>query len=664
MVNFQGQFVKNLATLARPLHDLLSTSQKEFHWSKECAEAFQAIKEAVAEATLLVHFDERKPIILAVDASPYGVGATISHVFPDGSNRPIAYASKSLTSAQKNYSQLDREALAIVFGLDKFRIYLYGRRFTILSDHKPLQHILSPRAPTPTLAAQRLQRWAIMLSGFQYDLQHVPGVRNVVADALSRLPLPEEARNIEVDEEIYNVSVKKLDGMPITAKQIRDATRADPVLSRVLAYVKSGWPASTPEDERLRPYASKASELTTEQDCLLWGMRVVIPETLREAVLTELHMAHPGVVRMKEVARSHVWWPNIDSNIEATVRQCASCQQHSSRPPTAPLTPWMWPGKPWYRIHMDYAEKGGENFLVIVDAHSKWPEIMRMKSTTASATVQVTRETFARFGLPEQVVTDNGPQFASAEFAGFLRANGIQHIRVAPYHPASNGLAERMVQTFKRSLQASAGTGVTVGERLADFLLRYRTTPHAVTGQTPTSLLLQYECRTRLTLIHPDLNSTVLNKQSKQVAGHWREFYAGERVAVRDVRALRWLFGTVVERTGPKSYVIQLEDGRVWKRHVDHLRRSEVAESANKPESDLTAPPERTKPDYHVPKPAPTPTEPEPSPDPLELKLKKELTEEDTQILGDPAPPVAPMQELRRSSRESVKPRRLIEEMP
>ena len=160
-----------------------------------------------------------------------------------------------------------------------------------------------------------------------------------------------------------------------------------------------------------------------------------------------------------------------------------------------------------------------------------------MKSTTASATIDVARENFARFGLPEQVVTNNGPHFASGELAGFLPVNGVKHIHVAPYHPASKGATERMGHTFKRSLQASADTGVPIRERLADFLLRYRTTPHSVTRASSTNLMLKPEWRTRLTLLHPSRESKILEKQSAQVLGQWREFHAGERVMARDIRS-------------------------------------------------------------------------------------------------------------------------------
>ena len=143
---------------------------------------------------------------------------------------------------------------------------------------------------------------------------------------------------------------------------------------------------------------------------------------------------------------------------------------------------------------MDFAHKEGHNFLLVVYAHSQWPEILPMTSTTAQATVVAVRDVFARFGLPAQVVTDNGPQFVSSEFTLFLQRNGIKHIRVSPYHPASNGAAERLVQSFKRSLSAAAASTVSIRQRLAEFLLSYRTTPHAATGRTPFSLLMNREC--------------------------------------------------------------------------------------------------------------------------------------------------------------------------
>ena len=161
--------------------------------------------------------------------------------------------------------------------------------------------------------------------------------------------------------------------------------------------------------------------MTLEGGSVFWGIRVVIPERLRSQVLAELHHGHPGVVNMKAVARSHLWWPGVDKAIESCVRACAACQVSRNLPAKAPLHPWAWPESPWERIHVDFAGPiQGRMLLVVTDAHSKWPEVIVMNSTTASKTITVLRELFARFGIPKQVVSDNGPQFVSQEFALFM----------------------------------------------------------------------------------------------------------------------------------------------------------------------------------------------------------------------------------------------------
>ena len=220
-----------------------------------------------------------------------------------------------------------------------------------------------------------------------------------------------------------------------------------------------------------------------------------------------------------------------------------SCQETRPVPTAAPLTVWMWPEKPLHRVHAEFANKEGHDFLFMVDAHSKWPQILPMLSTTAATTIAAFRHMFARFGFPVNVVTDNGPQIISAEFGKFLRQNVVKHVRVAPYHPASNGAAERMVQPFKQSVEVSVSTRASMSHRLADFLLTYRTTPHAVTERTASNLLLARECRTRLSLLRPTVEESVLKRQAEQAdkrLGPFAEFYVGEAVSVRDIGAEAW----------------------------------------------------------------------------------------------------------------------------
>ena len=173
------------------------------------------------------------------------------------------------------------------------------------------------------MAAMRLQRWAIILAALNYSIKFAPSKQNAGAEALSRLPLSSTAGS---ESAVFRVEESLVDCLPITHKEISHATRVDPELSKVLEFVKSGWPQHV-EDLRLKPLFHRHYEMSIEQDCLLWGIRVVIPTRYQKDMLEELHVAHPGIVRMKELARSYFWWPNVDLEIKQTVRNCSSCQQ-------------------------------------------------------------------------------------------------------------------------------------------------------------------------------------------------------------------------------------------------------------------------------------------------------------------------------------------------
>ena len=217
--------------------------------------------------------------------------------------------------------------------------------------------------------------------------------------------------------------------------------RQDPILAKVLRYIKQGWPIVVPE--HLKPYWTRRTEIIVEDDCLMWGIHVIVPKKLQSAVLQELHQTHLGIVRMKKVAGSYVWWINIDKDIEHLVKNCRHCQVVQKVPPVAPLYPWIWPSEPWRWIHVDFAGPFcGRTFLLVVDSYSKRPEIIQMKTTTTTATILQLCKLFSVYGLPEQLVSDNGQRFSSSEFAEFLWKNGVKHIKSAPYHPSSNGAVE------------------------------------------------------------------------------------------------------------------------------------------------------------------------------------------------------------------------------
>ena len=266
-------------------------------------------------------------------------------------------------------------------------------------------------------------------------------------------------------------------------------------------------------------FYSRKDELTVHQGCIKWGSRVVVPTKLRRQVLEVLHESHIGVVK-KALARSYILWPGIDREIEELARGCSGCQrvQHAPKSsPTSSVGVAIFPLATYSRYYYDYAGPFlGMMFLVVVDASSKWPEVITMHSTTASKTIEVLRAVFARNGLPEQLVSDNGQQFIAEEFQLFLKMNGVKHITSAPYHPATNGLAERFAQTMKQSLTSlTKGQGSTQ-TKLSRFLIKYRHTPHSKTGETPAALFMGRSLRTRLDLINQTSESTFFaSKNSK-----------------------------------------------------------------------------------------------------------------------------------------------------
>ena len=237
----------------------------------------------------------------------------------------------------------------------------------------------------------------------------------------------------------------------------------------------------------------------------------------------------------------------------------------------------------------------GKMLLIVMDAHSKWPEVMVMDGMTSSKTITVLREMFTRYGLPRQIVSDNGPQFISNEFKEFLASNGVKHITTSPYHPSGNGAAEQMVQTVKRAVQAGLQRGDSLDRALAVFLLRYRITPHATTGISPSSLFFGRPLRTRLDLLRPDVGGQVRDSQADQKDRHDRtskprEFTVGQTVWVHNFRdGLCWISGMVADRLGPLTYLIQLPDGTLWHRHMDHVRHGSQADP--NASADLTSPP-------------------------------------------------------------------------
>ncbi|KAI7806716.1 hypothetical protein IRJ41_010699 [Triplophysa rosa] len=568
LLNFYNRFLPNLSTLLAPLHRLL---KKEVNWSwkEEQEKAFKKSKELLQSNRVLVHYDEKKDLILSCDASAYGVGAVLAHRMPDGTERPIGFVSRTLSMAEKNYSQLEKEGLAVVFGVKKFHKYLYGRKFVICTDHKPLLSLLNELKAVPQMASPRIIRWAVMLGAYEYVISYRAGKDNGNADALSRFPVP-----VISEKEIKEEHVLMVDSL------------VNSVLSRVREYVLKGWPDHSNSNE-FAPYKQRQQELSVQDGCVLWGARIVIPEQGRSGLLEQLHQSHPGMSRMKGLARSYLWWPNLDADIEGRVKDCTVCQEQRKAPVGAPLHPWEWPRQPWRRVHMDYAGPVlGKMFFILIDAHSKWIEAYPVPSATTATTLECLRNSFSTHGIPEMMVSDNAQCFVSEASKAFMSRNGIMHVTSAPYHPSSNGLAELAVQTFKELMKKSSGN--TIETKVSRALFSYRITPQTTTGLSPAEMMMGRKLRCTLDKIHPDFTSKMEGKQQVQKEYHdqrvrSRYFEVGDMVYTRNFGyGPKWVPGVIQDITGPVSYKVALGNAQVVRRHVDQLFSQQKKEMMTK----------------------------------------------------------------------------------
>lgn len=584
-INFYAKFVKNLSSILAPLYNLLKKGTHWF-WDKECESAFNKIKSILISADVLTHYDPRKPLFVTCDASARGIGGVLSQKCEcegdsrcphgDGGERPVVYVSRALTSAEKHYSQIEREALAIVFCLEKLHQYLYGRHFTLRTDHKPLVTIFGPKQGIPAMVASRLQRWAIKLTAYTYDIEYIASKQNG-ADGLSRLPalLTNNRHRDILPEQTYLHFAQN--SLLLDYNVVKKQTSSDPLLSRVLNYIRSQWPIEN-EIKALQPFFNRKNELYEELGCVLWGHRVVIPEECKSKVLDELHESHMGIVKTKSFARSYVWWPGIDEAIETLCRGCRVCAAEGDAPPRQAPCCWPWPDKPWSRVHVDFLGPiAGKIFFVLIDARTKWLEVTQIPSTAASHSIKFLSDIFSRFGLPKQLVSDNGPPFTSSEFSLFLKSIGVEHLFSAPYHPASNGAAENAVRTVKKAIKKSIRENVDINLYLSNFLLHYRNTEHCTTGETPALLMFGRRLRTKLDALRPDLNARVNKAQKRQQergSQGTRELHEGDEVWLRQFRGNdKWVSGRVTQKIGISDYKVVDELGRESHKHIDQLKQ-------------------------------------------------------------------------------------------
>nr|VZI48759.1 unnamed protein product [Spirometra erinaceieuropaei] len=297
LISYYSAFLPSLHDVRAPPNRLLK-KDAPWCWSSDYEKAFAQLKSMLSSDLLLTHYDPTLPIVFAADASNRGVGAVIFHTFPDGSEKAIMHASRTLTPAEKNYGQIEKQTLALLFAVKKFHKLLCGRPFTLWTAHKPLLTILGSKKDIPVYLASRIQRWATILLGYDFDIRYCRTTDFGQADALSCLisnqQEPEEdtvIAAISIEDDVRRQLSDAIRGSPVTAVDIRRVTEPDPVLRQAIIYVQTCWPITALADD-LRQVLLRRASLSVVDSCLMFTDRVVILFSLRPTVLRQFLAAH------------------------------------------------------------------------------------------------------------------------------------------------------------------------------------------------------------------------------------------------------------------------------------------------------------------------------------------------------------------------------------
>ncbi|CAK8685059.1 unnamed protein product [Clavelina lepadiformis] len=568
MVQYLARFLPNLANDLEPLRKLTRKNEK-WKWSEECENAMNKVKEKLCETPILTFFDQRKDLILQVDSSKSGLGAVLLQ-----NDQPIEYASRALTKTEQNWAQIEKELLSVVFGLERFDQYTYGRKIIVHNDHRPLQSILKkPLSQAP----KRLQALIMRLNRYDIVFEYVPGTALVIADTLSRaypelLDQPNRIAQVVTEPILDEIPDERL-------KEIKSAIQKNEESQLLLEVIKNGWPDNKEHlPPIIKPYFSIRDTLSQENDIILKGERTFIPQPLRSEIKSQLHSAHFGADSMLRRARETVFWLGMPNELRQLAHDCTICQQAKPNNQREPLLLHPEGLSPFEKVGVDLFELNQKSYLVTVDYFSNFAEIDVMTSTTAKHVIISLKRHFARYGIPKCIVSDSGPQFISTEFQIFCQKWAIQHYKSSPGHQQCNGKAEAAVKTLKNMLRRTAQDGKD--QWLA--LLELRNTPRQDVNCSPTKILFGRPTRSVIPIHIPKSKHLDINRRHQRRTSVKQTYdsksqpmsklYINQRVYFQSAEKKGWQKGKIVRILGPRSYFVESLDGFRYCRNRVHIR--------------------------------------------------------------------------------------------
>ncbi|XP_062541850.1 uncharacterized protein K02A2.6-like [Armigeres subalbatus] len=497
LITFIDKFVPDRATKTEYLRALATADS--FYWTKHEDDEFNYLKEdALKVIVRLGYFNTNDRTELFVDASPIGLGAILTQFNAEGIPRIIACASKVLSAAEQKYPQTQKEALAVVWAVEKFSFYLLAKTFVIRTDAEANQFIFNSNHRLGRRAVSRAENWAenwaLRLQPYDFSIERVPGCNNI-ADVLSRLiPASQQDKPFDEDEDNHYLYALDPGCMQMTWHEIGTSSEEDDQIQQLREAIKTKtWP---PE---LRGFEAQRKNLYTLGSLVFKDDKTILPLSLRIKALQLAHEGHVGEVATKRIMRLFFWWPRMSTEVSRFVKCCVTCAQLSKRNPPLPLVSRTLPDGPWEVLQIDFLSVpncGSGELLVVLDTYSRYLSVVEMKSLDANSTNKALCEVFQTWGCPKTLQSDNGPPFQSADFISFWQDKGVETRKSIPLSPQSNGSVERQNQGIIKALAASRLDGVNWRIALQKYVHRHNTlVPHSRLGVTPFELMVGWRYR-------------------------------------------------------------------------------------------------------------------------------------------------------------------------
>ena len=436
MINYLSKFSAHLSELAEPIQ-ALSKGKVPFNWGPEHEELFKLVKREIANAPILAYYNPRKSTVLQTDVSIKGLGTCLLK-----DERPVYFASKALTEAQRCFVVIELESLAVTWAMEKFHHFLYANHFILETDQKLLETILSRSL---NQATPHLQRILVRIFPYNFTVRYLPGLKNQVADCLSCVEGLQDSIKLS-KLSVYPIT-NQLNARSDSLQQIREATQADDTLAILKYTIQQGWPSSIKEfPSEIQPFCTFHDELTIDVGLVLKGTRILIPNRKQDDILKQIHEGHLGLITCKLQAKEAVYWPGLNEQYEQLFLNCQLCLKYSQSKCKQPLHMSLGqeiPIHPWTKLATDIFHFEGESYLLHVDYTIKFPIVCKLNCMTAHHVINHFKLLFSEYGWPDKLVSDNGSCYASEASTMIMQGYNVNHITSSPHYPQSNGLAEK-----------------------------------------------------------------------------------------------------------------------------------------------------------------------------------------------------------------------------